>query len=897
MKKIISAILVAMLLLSASLTSVSAEETNTDEKYIKIVYNLGISETYAKSDSSVTRGEFATMLVNLLNAKKLTENYNKGSFFDVDGDRAEAGSIDLVYNLGIMVDVKNGKFRPDDKLSFSEACEALVRLLGYKDMGEKKGFVNASVSLGIAKGIKSYNGSITIGNLCKMIYNSLDVRLAESKIAGNNVTVSMGNNVSLLKDYLDITEATGKVTAVKGMYLYGLPKDDLSDNQVEINNVKYDTFEYFTPDRLGSNVEFWYKTDENENKEIIYAQYASKNEEMSFTYGDIEDADDKYLEYKVSDDKTKKIKLSDPVILKNGVPQASVKDIDFSKKGTVKCVMENNTCIALIILEYKSYVVSYTDEKRIRFDYEEPLILNISDETQDYIINYDDRSLSTEEIEVGDVLSIAHDDYTDVWFIQVSKKVLEGKITTSEVRDGNDFYEIDGSFYKIDSDYKQKMNGKKENTAKIDFGVNLTYYIDFMGEIAGTYGRDNFQYGYMSAAANFGKGFEDDFKVKILTNRHKAFTVYGLDKNVTVNGKKYSRAKAFAEIETFLGNRDFKNPAIVKFKENAQKNIYEIVTARRNGNTTEDNVLTTPFDRFENSDSWPTYYETYSGFLTGSGHENKNNMFFRYASHDVKTVALKIPDTMDEDDFEIGVPKDTGIENSEKYDVMFYDCDDFFQPTLLVYFAPAASTAFSETSRTVIGVEKVVKTVDNDGNTVTKINGYRNGTAIDCYVDDSADASVVSLVNNLKKGDFILAELDGKNYISLASEYFTWDYRNFDYSKIQSGGAIYSVAVQTSAKPLLAEVWKTTNQYIRFKGDVTVAPVAYALSGYYPGGIGNNGYITMYDGEKFSKVNLKDLQEGDLVFAFVTPGHGNIESMVALRDADVSSVPTILPTK
>lgn len=888
MKKIISIFLTISIIITAFSAFTQTAFADSDSKrYIKLIYNLGITQGMGDSASTLTRGEFAEILVELLNAGDIVASYDKGSFLDVSEDRSDVGSIDLVYSCGIMVDVKGGKFRPDDRLTYAEACEGLVRLLGYKDMGDAKGYVSAALSLGVARNAVSLSEYITMGELCQMLYHSLNVRMARNRVTSDNVTIDLGE-MGLLRDYLKITEDTGRVTAVKGMNLYGIPKD-IGDTQVEISGEKYDTLEYFTQDHLGSSVNFWYRYDEDDKPVIIYAEYANASEEISFMYNDVKRAENSFLEYEIEKGKTKKIKLSSDVkILKNSVPISNVTSVDFSGKGIVKCVMENNACTTLILFEYKSFLVESTGTK-IRFSYGADFVLDTRDDENEYIITNGKDYFDFSQIHVNDVLSVAHDDSTNVYFIMLSRKSETGEITEI-VQKGDDYkYKINGTEYGIDDGFYNLTENGYENLSKVTAGLYTDFYIDWFGDICGmSYSRD-YQYAYIKATGTLGGSFSDDYAMKLITKRLREFRIYNLARRVNLNGVSLEKETAYKEIKKFMNNCDDYNPPVMKFKENLKGEITDMITTVVKGYTTRADVLSKPLPRNKNegyrfSISYKKFYTTNNADPDSSFY---NDIHINTQAAETDLVCIKIPPNGNEEDFEVGVPYDLGIDTDWEYhDVIFYDLNEFYEPSFMLLFLAKDDSALSATGQTVIGVEDV-STVYKDGETVLKLSGYYNGVKTEYTVPEDDD-KIYTMAKKLQKGDFVQVEANYKNEITAMKFYFTYNVESFDFDRLKSGGDMYEHYCNdgNGMKLILNRVKNANGSYIVFDGDPLTNKLTYCLDYQYPTG----GYITMYDGESFSQIQMKNIEKNDVIFSVVGVGSTYFSTLIVLRDLDSSLI-------
>ncbi len=117
-----------------------------------------------KPDSMVTREEFAKMIAVAAGLED-TANTLKGTsmFPDVDGDRWSCGYINAAVNNNLMTGGTDGKFHPEDGVTFAQADTVLVRALGYADQDVPglwpKNYIEKARVLGLTKDISLGAGS------------------------------------------------------------------------------------------------------------------------------------------------------------------------------------------------------------------------------------------------------------------------------------------------------------------------------------------------------------------------------------------------------------------------------------------------------------------------------------------------------------------------------------------------------------------------------------------------------------------------------------------------------------------------------------------------------------------------------------------------------------------
>lgn len=892
MKKIILLILTLTIVVSSvSLPIVSAESTydKSNEKYIRIMYNIGVLDSAAGVEANMTRGEFAKTLTNMLNMDGLISGYDKGGFLDVPADYNYIASIEALYNMGVMIGGTDGKIRPNDFITFSEACSALVKLLGYETMGEARGYTQAALSLGISRGV-SYSDVINFGDLSRMLFNALTVPFAKSISLSDGSTL-VQSDATLYRDYLEIFESTGKITAVNGLNLYGLPKDDITQTKVEINGEIYDTQEFFTSDKLGTTVKFWYKL-VNDRPVILYAEESADNEDINLSYQDVKKVDSNYIEYRVTENKTKKIKLASSAvlrILKDAVPVNEITDIDFTKKGTIRCVIENNVCVAIILMEYKSYVVESVGNK-IWFRNTDDFSIDINDTENIYSIKNSLAYYELSEIEVDDVLSVSHDDRTNVYNIILSRKTAEGTISSSYIENNGEYFTINNETYGIDKDFKAKTLLGGNDLTELKVGLSSVFYIDFNNEICGMDYSDGFQYAYIKGVADLGSGLSNDYAIRMYTMRHKGFHTYKFNKKVIVNGVEKNIDDTYTIVKTYFDSCNDKKPPVTKFKANFKGEITEIVTDQITGHTTVDYALSKPVERKIGDGYYYWGLNYYSFFTHNDGFKGDIHLVPKEYGN---TLTIKVPSSLEEEKF-IGsyAPYDSGLTTEREgkpVDVMFFDLNENLEAALIVYFADAGGIEVPINLYNVIGV-KDVATVVYDDDIAVKIEAYKNGVPMTFTVPNK-DMDMFNLAKSLSKGDFVQISHNDENEITAMEKYFTYNFdklasgADFDLSELITEFEKRKTKQGFNGSILFNKVKSKTDYSVVFDGDPVTQQCVFPFHYTYD----KNRCLTLFDGKEFSKIKIRDLERDDVIFGYSEDSC--FTSVIAIRNAqDMSFV-------
>ncbi len=98
---------------------------------------LGIisSKDYLKPSSYVTRQEFVRTIAKISNVKEKILNLREFSYcIDVRPSTELCGYVNWAISNKYLTISANGKFRPSEAITFSQAITALIRMLNYNDL-------------------------------------------------------------------------------------------------------------------------------------------------------------------------------------------------------------------------------------------------------------------------------------------------------------------------------------------------------------------------------------------------------------------------------------------------------------------------------------------------------------------------------------------------------------------------------------------------------------------------------------------------------------------------------------------------------------------------------------------------------------------------------------------
>jgi S-layer homology domain. len=129
-------------------------------------------------DNTITRAEFATIMVRLLGEEERAKTVSASNFSDVPASHWANGYIAIAVEYGLVSGYGNGKFGPGDTLTYEQAVAVLVRHMGLGDQaqlqgGWPKGFMAVADDIGILERTVTTKLVLTRDIVAVLVYNSI----------------------------------------------------------------------------------------------------------------------------------------------------------------------------------------------------------------------------------------------------------------------------------------------------------------------------------------------------------------------------------------------------------------------------------------------------------------------------------------------------------------------------------------------------------------------------------------------------------------------------------------------------------------------------------------------------------------------------------------------------
>lgn len=178
----------------------------------------GYEDNTFKPNNQIKRSEMAKMLiVSLGKQSEVKTKVSVQTFPDVPTGHWAAGYIELASQLDLIKGYPNGKFAPDDKVSYVEAVALMLRALNYnkeiEDLTWPDGYMKKASEIKLLKSVtySSSNDDATRGEISNMLWNTMNAytRTVVATNASGNV---FGNGKLLLEKsfpskYVSITDS------------------------------------------------------------------------------------------------------------------------------------------------------------------------------------------------------------------------------------------------------------------------------------------------------------------------------------------------------------------------------------------------------------------------------------------------------------------------------------------------------------------------------------------------------------------------------------------------------------------------------------------------------------------------------------------------------------------
>ena len=549
MKKLLALMLSAAMVFTMG-TGVFAytdvEEGTYVSEAVTVLSNLGILDGYEdgsfKSEATVTRAEMAKIVCETLGYDNM--GTSKTLFDDVDPKHWAGNYISTAYGLGIINGYGNGKFGPEDTVTYEQAVKMVVCALGYNSMATSMGswpagYMSVAANIGL---VKNVNNS-TRGDIAVLIYNALTTPVMEQTSYGSDsryeILDGAGNKeykTILTKQDIYVINGIVKETVRKDSVSIEFTKDSKDG---EFIKGKSDIFNIGDTNVLGyihQDVEAYVLDDDGEYT-VLAVKAAKKTETFAIVSDDIENVVGNKVTYYIdslNSSKTKTLTVDEDVIIEYNKGADEDKTLsDFEGVEDIELVFVENDgdddYDVVIATKYTSAVVETVDtyKDKIGFSNGKIITFDFEDNDKTYIfIDDEGNELTLADFKEDDVVAYVSNTQNDttnkieadyIKIVKLSDSVIYGRVDS--VNNSENVISIDNEDYEVAATQDNWLWDKVS-----DAGTEGAFYIGITGKIVYFDGSSIAgKYGYIF---KYYTDYNDDVIVKMLTaNGIQKYTV------------------------------------------------------------------------------------------------------------------------------------------------------------------------------------------------------------------------------------------------------------------------------------------------------------------------------------------------------------------------------------
>lgn len=677
-------------------------------------------------DSYAERGFTAEIFAKLYLGSTLPKA-TKETYRDVPFEHEWADGIYAAVDNGLIINT-DSRFYPDKTITVNEVAKMGLVLLGYGGI-ENINVTKMTNDLKFLKGVTLTGDTLTKGQLFTMIRNILRADVLEYKITqkGDKVEYQgVRTGKSFLSEYKNIYLIEGVVTSMGESAIYG--KQDGFDERIEINKIKYDTYQRIESDVLGQNI-YAYVYDPDDQALIIDIWDTGDNTSYTVPGAIFEDLTNSYVSY-TENDKTKKLKLNaETVVVYNGQYYGSlekavlnniVADCDFVKALD----NDDDSVYDVVFIEKTSYYI--VDKvaplaEQISFKYSSD-ILNIKNEENVILRNQSGDDIDIGSVSTGNILELkmAYRVNGDKCYnILISSNKISAELSESYVNKGVTYYKIDDEAYTFSKYYEDYLSTHSKERPQV--GDNVTFYVGSNNKIVMT-ASNPYTFGYL-LKKKIKTGLDSEVWVRLYSENGKFEELKLKD---TVNlitysnqiGSKKTAADALSEFCDASGNLESQ---LVCYSKNSKG---EITTLVKEYDMTGQKPYDTGYPLVKNYSVGGEGYKTTGNrmyYRAFGMYNSSNGMWFIPTNVTNMSVAKDSANFDNEAYFGIGKLAGTTVEKyftDEK--AVFYNTDEYGRAGFLLMLGGSNATTDSR----IFMVAEVKQGLNKKGESGTVVEFY-----------------------------------------------------------------------------------------------------------------------------------------------------------------------------
>lgn len=754
MKKIISFVL-CLIMLAAFLPCRAADNSAKADCAYDFLEQIGITSG-EDINASVSRGEFISMLMKVFNTSAADK---EDAFSDVASDSEYAAAVSAAFGMGIISGNGEGKFCPDDPISFAAAVKIMVSALGYEREayargGYPAGYFLIAADIGLAGSRNSFPDLLSFGDVYILLYNFLTCEPAKiSAVSSDNVTTERDRGNSILCRNYGLEKHEGIVNSVG--FASAIPQSANDENKINISGMNFscdaEKFEKY----LGLKVCAWY--DEDYKVRFIYMLPVNRTAEISAQ--DVESCDGSTL-FTYDGERRETYKLNGSLsFVKNGRFKEHTNSDFIFKNGLLKLIDNNGDGKSDIVIakQYGYGIVSTADKDKIIT--KDGTILKIPAEgegsAQIFMTDKNGESVECDITDLAEGMSIVKEVSEDGICITVTACDKKAEGVTEEV--GDDFVKIAGIEYKLSDTFF--------NRDKLAPGENVTLIVAADGTAVGfsQMQKNDMQYGYYLDFYSK-NGLSGSTQIKLLTEKGEILCAE-LAEKIWFDGEFLS--KNDVKISNTLLKSGIPQYQLVRYGLNSDGKLFKLDTpSEANGNISEkysgisvgDDSLTCFLSAVKSY--WHNSYKVFSPHLSMCG---ETPVMFRVPLE----ISAGISKRYDDKYFETISTATLGSYGI--FTISAYDVNSVLQPSAMIVFSENSGGGEVREKTSLSLVESVTRGINEEGETRYFVNMWTDGIFRKCSLTNEKYKEFSNAGIIPSPGDIVRVETDAYGDISAMS--------------------------------------------------------------------------------------------------------------------------------
>lgn len=748
------------------------DETSNQYRAQALLQSLDILPQDMELSGTVSRGEFAGLVLNLIRVDAGSFDGAAKEYYDVAQDAAYYSVAQATRALQITDGYEDNTFRPENPVSLSEAVCMVLRAAGYRQDSALKGgyylgYDRIVSETKVLPGVTpADSNALTADEVCQLLYAALELPVRRQVQAGETWIYTSDEDQTILSEIHEVYRVNGKITATPATAIAGGEKAAAG---IVIDGILYRTQDPAVKKLIGYTVDCYYRETPSETAVCVLKD--QRLTELAISGKDVISYRDGVLSYADENGKTKRVRVdaAHDMIYNGGYITNYTEDIFLQPYSQIQLVSEPGDTVytTVRIDRYFNYIVRSASVQNSRLVitpyYQLPtLTLDLNDSNLSLVYedasgaNIADANAFASVCRPGAVLSVFADqtetvngretvaDSAENCRLVYSDTTVEGTLESRTV-DGSDIVVISGQDYPLaEGDFFEEGN--------ISLGDTGVFLLDWAGRVAGAAYDDEsvsaYSYAFLIDANATGGVLSQTVLLKLL-NEAGEIAVLQCKDNLLLNGNRYNDAKA---IVNALRNSAAYLPGetgcrqVIKYKANSKGEISEMMTilqsVGRPAGAPEDQ-LTREAERANyltrRSQEYALGTDTWAPGDPALILYHKPVIYFR------------VPDVDrgEDEDYALFEPED-----EEHYDVDVYDCSIINQPAVGVVYTDSTE---KELRDAYVMVDKVIEALDDEGTPVEMLSVH-TGTGFMRYEGKDPDT-----FDGLEKGDVV--NLFGSNGI------------------------------------------------------------------------------------------------------------------------------------